>query len=555
MAPIDAIPIDLFLSPERPFSSALNLLILGLALIALYLAAKAGFRDVRAERRALDHVGAMKDPSRENVIDAVKGSGSLLEARITDLKTLYVQRHPIDLDSLRGLTISELRSSLTGAEGIGRSLIVLGLFGTLWGLGSAVTGLTTTITPGSINVAELANAILGTLSGLQTAFGTTLTGIGGALVVGLVVGVARQQQAQLLRKFEQLMSTRIVPLFDTSDAKNLQHAARALEQMEQRVAKDMLAIIAAVGKEGHALRDRLEADFNRLEDAFQRRAEQLVEATGKALESTLSIIGERAEGEPTLAEYVRTVRSTVHELERSIRTAGSLIPELEQTLLQTIERQRAGLDEVFVRHEQAMQPLLERQYESIDKLAGIADRTIETSQGLAESLARFAAGLDEARVRWTTIDEKVVEVGRSCQEGIQNGLRAVVAELQQDQRAGSEERERLARHLATFEAELQRHMEQVLDERQRAIRQMTELLAVVRDAVANAVLEVGERLGEREQVTARDLSSAVERLSRELRGFLAPGRQIIANVPDGHGPVDDSWDRMSSLRPPRGSEE
>lgn len=541
--------VELFLSTDRPFGLALNLLIFALATVAVVRALIVAVRSCPREHRVVSHIANMTDASRESVVDAVAGSASVLEARVEDLAVLHMHRHPIDAAAMTGLTASALRSELVVTEGIGRSLIVLGLLGTLWGLGSAVTSLAATIRLETMNSTALVAAILETLGGLQTAFSTTLAGLFGALAIGFTVGFARRRQVRLMTDFERLMSTRLIPLFDTSDATNLQDAARALEQLERRAAQDMRTMISAIAGEGAALRSRLEKDFDRLEATFESRAQHLIRATGKALESTLSIIGERREGEPTLADYVRTVRSTVADLERSIQSASMLIPELEGRILAAIAQQRTGLEEVFGRHREAMEPLLARQFESIDVLAAVAERTAAISERLGDTLDRFTTSSDEIRTRWMAIDEKITAVGRSCQEAIRSGLREVVAEVQREQQHGSEDRERVARHLATFESELRTHLDRLLEERNRVMSQMTELIDTMRDAVEQAVREVGERLAKQDRSAARELNLGVEQLSREIRGLIPYPRSTASEDASFDG-RDPAWpDPDSSAQP------
>jgi hypothetical protein len=540
--------LDLFFSSERPFALALNLIILILTLTAVLRAVFVMLVIMRKERQLLEKVRRVP-PTVEGIAAVVQGSKTQVESRVQDLLAFHRGKHKVDAASLTGLTTAAFRTQLAYADGIGRSLVVLGLLGTLWGLGSAVTHLAGTISPSSMNANALTTSILKTLGGLQTAFGTTLAGLIGALLVGLTVGIARGRQAAVLREIERIMSTTLVPLFDTSEGTSLSDAAKALEEIKLSVGEDMRSIISKLGAEGAELREALEKNFNELEDAFQHRAEQLVQATGKALESTLSIIGKRAEGEPTLAEYVRTIQSSVDGLQNSVRSASSLIPELELRMTQAIDRQRTGLEEVFSRHERTMEPLLERQSDATEVLTQLAKQNVESSGTLGDALDRFAERLDSARTRWADLDEKVVEIGVSCQQGIQNGLRAVVDQLAEVRKGDSDERERIARHLATFETELRQHLERLLDERSRVLAQMSELVAVTREAVQSAILQVGERLGDREHAQSRELNHAVENLARELRGMVGPAHPPPALGADGVRPgrVRLAWARVAPV--------
>ena len=432
--------IELFLSPGRPLALYLNLLIAGLAFLSLGMAVRVILQKIPQEWVILRRLKGMESPTREGALAAVGGSETVVAERIRDLNALASARHPIDAGALSGLNAAAFRGDLSSASSLGRSLIVLGLFGTLLGLGTAVTSLASTLSSSGMNAQALAAAILQTLGGMQTAFGTTLTGIVGSLLVGFSVSVARNRQSRLLQEIERVTTVTLVPLFDTSEASRLTDAVAALDRIEVRLGEDLLRIVSGIETEGKALGSKLEEEFNKIEEAFARRAEELVRATGAALESTLNIIGEREEGEPTLAQYVRSVRQTVDGLQEAVASVGDLLPSVEQRLTETLELQRQTLESALVEHRQEMAPLMARQSEAAELLSVSIQQGAARSDELAQILSQLASGLEAAQESWTRTDTVIAEVGRSCNEGIQNGLREFVARLEAGQRDTTAER-------------------------------------------------------------------------------------------------------------------
>lgn len=543
--------LDLLFDPERPIALCLNLLIFGLALSASWMALRVRIWMVGAEARDLERIRALSPLTRDSVVSAVEGSRTVLAERVADLQRFKAANHPVDAAALTALSTAAFHNALSSATGIGRSLIVFGLLGTLLGLGTSVTSLATSLPSSaqSVDTVQFLHAILNTLGGMQTAFGTTLTGILGALLVGFMVAFARKGQSSVLTDLERVMSTSLIPLFDTSEASRLFDAARALEGMERRVADDMLRIISAIEQEGRALGDRLEAEFNRIEESFEHRAQELIRSTGEALESTLAIIGTRREGEPSLAEYVRTVRSTVDELHRSVESAGALIPALESHILAAIELQRAGLEQALSAHRDQIASVAQRSAEAARELAEATRQGAEHSAALGDVLTRFSNALQATQESWARIEKMMEELGRSSYEGTQRGLRSVVEALRAEERDASAERERIARHLATFQGSLDQQSERMLEDRRQVLRQMTELVEAMRETLRNAVREVGQQLEQAGASEARAVRLSIEELSRELRGLMdrVPARTAVPG--DGVRPGDVGyWPHVSRSR-------
>jgi len=517
--------VDFFFSTERRVAFFLNVLILGLTGFATTVALWVRLRKMRLEKRALDEIRNLSSPSREDVEEALEGSRSLLEARVHDLRTFKEARQPVDAGALTGLSTAALRRQLAPAKGIGRSLIILGLFGTLWGLGIAVTQLALSLDRG-MDVTALAEAIPQTLGGMQTAFSTTLLGVGGSLVVTVFVGIARRGQDHVLQRMERAIAMRLIPLYDTSEAGLLAEVAVSLDDVQEKLASDLNEVVGQVRIQGEALRNELQVKFDSIEDAFEKRATELIETTGQALRATLEIVGERNEGEPSLAEYVRSVRTITTNLDEAVQSAAGLIPTLEQRMLAAIEAHRTGLEEAITAHNELMKSLALRQIEAADALIQATREDRTQSESLEATLADLSDALHAAGESWRRTDEMVERVGRSCYEAIHEGLRSFVDELDKERVDTSEERERIARSLAEFERVLSTHLERMQTERDGSLRMATELVEAVRDAVEGGIGEVGAELRGQGDEVGKQMLAAIEELSRELRELLPPERRF-----------------------------
>lgn len=536
-ASLGSMLLDLFFSPDRPFAFGLNTVIVALTVLAVVLALAVRFRAVPRESRALSALARLSSPSRDDVQQAIAGSGSLLEARVQDLAAYKAQRHPVDPAALTGLTTSALRRQLAIPHGIGRSLIILGLFGTLWGLGLSVTELAQTLRLAGLNVESLTDAILATLGGMQFAFGTTVMGISGSLLTAVAVGAARREQDLVLRRMERVISTQLVPLYNTSEATLLTDAARSLDELQARLGEDLDRIVTQIGEHGTRLGSQLREEFDQIEAAFERRAHELIETTGRALRTTLEVIGEREEGEPSLAEYVRTVRSITDELDEAIRSTTELVPALEKRLMTVLSRHHLVLDETLGSHRDAAAEIAGRQVEAAEALVAATEEGRTQSVSLEETLGQLASSFEGAREAWQRTDEVVEKVGASCYEAIDHGLRAFVEEVRAERVDTTKERERVALALTQFEAVLSGHLDRMQDARQAEHHRAEEILVGVREAVRDGLADIGSDLQNQGSRVGEEVQQAIERMARELSELLPLRRDGRRQPGSGGGPA------------------
>ncbi len=127
------------------------------------------------------------------------------------------------LDSI-GTRMDESRES---GRYIGHLLVFLGLLGTFWGLIETVNGIVGTISSLAVSggdaeeaIAQLINNLKAPLSGMGTAFSSSLFGLAGSLVVGFLDLQASQAHGQFYTDLEDWLS-------GMTEARNSGSAARA----------------------------------------------------------------------------------------------------------------------------------------------------------------------------------------------------------------------------------------------------------------------------------------------------------------------------------------
>lgn len=122
-------------------------------------------------------------------------------------------------------------------------LIFLGLLGTFWGLSLTVPEVVNTIRSlqpteeGTVNFEQLMSGLENQLEGMGTAFASSLLGLAGSLVVGLLELFASRAQNQFFRELEDWLTsiTRLSVTGDSDSGDQVSAAAALMEQNSQQI--------------------------------------------------------------------------------------------------------------------------------------------------------------------------------------------------------------------------------------------------------------------------------------------------------------------------------
>lgn len=168
-------------------------------------------------------------------------------------------------------------------------LIFLGLLGTFWGLSLTVPEVVNTIRSlqpaedGSINFDQLMTGLESQLEGMGTAFASSLLGLAGSLVVGLLELFASRAQNQFFRELEDWLSTitRISVTGDSADGDQVSAAAALMEQNSAQIAEltSLVAQMFAKSEENERRRQIDPDEGSRQIAALNRIAERLDNVT------------------------------------------------------------------------------------------------------------------------------------------------------------------------------------------------------------------------------------------------------------------------------------
>ncbi|WP_335947339.1 biopolymer transporter ExbB [Salipiger bermudensis] len=220
-------------------------------------------------------------------------------------------------------------------------LIFLGLLGTFYGLATTVPALVDTIRSlapgeGETNMevfTRLMSGLESQLGGMGVAFASSLLGLAGSLIVGLLELFAGHGQNRFYRELEEWLSTITKLSFsgDGEQAGDTGIVEQVLDQMTDQM--ERLTLMFSRAQEGQ---NEVDARLGQLADSVERMTERL-EATAPSANSLARI----AEGQERLAE-VLAERETSEGLDAESRMR---LRSIDVQMLRLLEEVAAGRQE------------------------------------------------------------------------------------------------------------------------------------------------------------------------------------------------------------------
>jgi HAMP domain-containing protein len=220
-------------------------------------------------------------------------------------------------------------------------LIFLGLLGTFYGLATTVPALVDTIrslapSEGETNMevfTRLMSGLESQLGGMGVAFASSLLGLAGSLIVGLLELFAGHGQNRFYRELEEWLSTITKLSFsgDGEQAGDTGIVEQVLDQMTDQM--ERLTLMFSRAQEGQ---NEVDARLGQLADSVERMTERL-EATAPSANSLARI----AEGQERLAE-VLAERETSEGLDAESRMR---LRSIDVQMLRLLEEVAAGRQE------------------------------------------------------------------------------------------------------------------------------------------------------------------------------------------------------------------
>lgn len=537
---------DYFFSGDRPAAALINGAILILVGYAVVRLAWNAIVDLRGERQRIKQLGSLDNLDLERCRDLTAGfpTKSPLKRRIELLAKIRARHQPVDLVPLSAIATEQFRQQIGTARFIGPSLVLLGLLGTVLGLGAAVTELASLL-DGGMSTESLRTGILETLGGMQTAFSTTLAGIAGSITVGLALRLHARPASRTLRELESLSVGTLVPIFDTSEASILDLSVTRLQTLTDSLEVRLGSITDKLENRGNALELSIRKGFEDVTEQFTKQSGEIIAGLRTVRDQVLDIVGEPEPGTSTLAYHVGQFGQVADRLRQSTEAARQLIPEMQQAIGGILRQHHDEIVRDFTARSEATKTVLAQQVEATEGLRGAVDAFSEQANTMAGDLSGLATASERFAATWAEVAQGLqsVEVELTTRlSTMERELRAYLKQLHADQ---TEAQLPVLKALRGFEESLTNALRLLEEEPQRYSRQAEELLSELRQLLGRN-LGVVSTMAKEYQTGNNQVGEDLRRLQREIRTVAshrplsaAERRLIPEPVQDGGGPTVD----------------
>ena len=372
-------------------------------------------------------------PELLNELDEAKVSSprSIIYRRIRDLVQIKQKGGQIDNDALADIHAGEASRKAGLSNYILGILIILGLIGTLRGLITAIIE----VQPLLRDIQDLdqlptiSDALRLTLSGMSTAFVTTLAGLVTSIALGLLGWLFNLANSAFLTKFERYVSTEILPYFTQapesaidSNIKQLTDSTNTLKFATKENARIMNDAI-------HRLTDTSWGGFldqlYGMSMNFGETSKDLLESLRKIKEHQAIIENTVADFKDTTATSVSQIAGVVDSFEKLITTSMSKISEYQSSVESYKDLIGQSMGHV-ADYQEALRKGLENSVESFreliaESMAQVSENQEALGKGLESTVESFRELIAESMVQVSGYQE-------ALQEGLENAVPKMRAE-------------------------------------------------------------------------------------------------------------------------------
>lgn len=470
---------------------------------------------------------------------------SAIYRRIRDLVNIKQSGGEIDDDVLGDIHAGAASRKAGLSNYILGILIILGLVGTLWGLTTAVNKVQPLLQDieDLDQLSQISKAIQETLSGMDTAFNTTLAGLLASFGLGFCGWIFNLLNSAFLTRFETVIATEIIPYFKQASESAIESS---MDQLQVSVGEFKLATEDNVRRMQESIQQLTEKSWDAYLEQQYVIANELSEIPQELRESLGGISEYQVLIRTTVASFEKMTGDFMTEVSKNQSAVDTMVSDFKelttQSMSQVSEYQKVlqdGLENAvpeLAAESEALKATIRESQESQAKIIeylvdtlkrrvqSLTDRQQNMQEGLRESVGIIVSdfkGLTEHSM------SQVSEYQAALLEGLENvvsefkeesaGLKTVIREGQSSQAKFIDE---LAKNLAdtltnTLKKQLQSMLQPIVENQQDMVGELRE-----------TVIDIREIAGELQ------VHSALERQSEVFEGIkseLIQNRQEMGN--------------------------
>ena len=453
---------------------------------------------------------------------------SSIYRRIQDLINIKQNGGEIDHDVLGDIQAGKASRKAGLSNYILGILIILGLVGTLWGLVTAVDKVQPLLEDidNLDQLPQISKAIQETLSGMDTAFNTTLAGLLASLGLGFCGWLFNLSNSAFLTRFETVISTEIIPYFKQTPESAIESS---MDQLQVSVSEFKLATEDNVRKMQESIQQLTEKSWDAYLEQQYVIANELSEIPQELRESLGGISEYQVLIKSTVESFEKMTGNFMTEVSKNQSTVDTMVNDFKelttQSMSQVSEYQKAlqeGLENAvpqLAAESEALKATIRESQESQAKIIeylvdtlkrrvqSLTDRQQNMQEGLRESVDIIVRDFKELTEHSMS---QVSEYQTALLEGLGNvvsefkresaGLKTAIREGQSSQAKFIDE---LANNLAvtltnTLEKQLQSMLQPIVENQQDMVEELRETVLDIREIAGE--LQIRSALENQNQV-------------------------------------------------------
>ena len=290
--------------------------------------------------------------SPEDINSLVKRRSHTTRRFLEKLKTVHRLREDVNavLESVDHLDASTRWRAYGILKYPISSLIIFGLLGTVWGLQKAIYSMLPTL-QGTMDIDQLKAVMVGTLTGMQTAFATTLAGLICSIILGFFILVMFKTfiDRQLIKE-KQFLVTKIIPIFSpisTEQLKRISDQTKELKGTVGDIANQSELLFQPIIESANGLKSSLDSFYSASHSMIE--VSKTVQNFSDVLENSLSQLAHTMQG---VSDSMGTFMSVQSDIEGTVKNLKHL-PDHFDLLMKS-------LTEEFKKHQSEVQASSDR---------------------------------------------------------------------------------------------------------------------------------------------------------------------------------------------------
>ncbi len=450
---------------------------------------------------------------------------SIIYKRIHDLVHIKQKSGQITQDALADIHAGEASRKAGLSHYILGILIILGLIGTLRGLITAIVE----VQPLLQDIQDIdqfpmiSEALRETLAGMNTAFVTTLAGLGASFVLGFFGWLFNWLNSAFLTHFERFVSTEIIPHFtqtpEASIASAVEQLTKCADTLELATQENVQAMHQAI----QLLTDtswggHLEQQYI-LADNFGRTAESLLKSLSGITEYQFLIKSAVGQFEDlttqSMSQIGRYQEELRHGLENSVPKLEAESKALKTTITAYQASQGAFIDDLATALNNQLEPITENQQQTVHILSETAESLLDSLTKINEYQNHITSAIEGFNDLTTQSMSRIAEYQHVLHQGLEDAVPKLATESRALKTTIDEYQNSQSRFVNQLSGALQEHLQSITENQQEMVHILTDELSNTLGPFNESNTQLVSQIREYQGTVQRGLENSLSKFAVE----------------------------------------